>query len=173
MTNAVASLEQAEVQQTEGLQRDLYLTFHLHGEDYGIATRYVTEIIGIQKITNVPDMPDFIKGIINLRGRVIPVMDVRIRFDLPERDYDERTCIIVVEVNELTTGLVVERVKEVVEIPAEQIEPVPNRSGEDSHIRGLGKKGEEVKILLDIESLICVVREVNSNVDQTGNESKK
>ena len=83
----------------EDTQKDKYLTFHLAGEDYGIEIAFVTEIIGIQKITDVPDMPEFIKGVINLRGKVIPVMDVRIKFNLEARDYDERTCIIVVDIN--------------------------------------------------------------------------
>lgn len=100
-------------------------------------------------------MADFIKGVINLRGRVIPVMDVRLRFGLPYRDYDERNCIIVVEVNEKTTGLVVDRVKEVVEIPVKQIEPAPNHSSDGGHIRGMGKMDDEVKIILDIESLVA------------------
>jgi len=166
MTNPTEIVEQEETLQVEDSQRDLYLTFHLHSEEYGIAINHVIEIIGIQKITNVPDMPGFIKGVINLRGRVIPVMDVRLRFDLPERDYDERTCIIVVEVNEQTTGLVVDQVEEVVEITAEQIESVRNQNEESSHIKGLGKTGDEIKILLDIESLVGLIKDVTGSVDQ-------
>ena len=166
MTNIALAIDSVEVQQVEDSQRDLYLTFRLHGEDYGIAINYVTEIIGIQKITNIPDMPTYIKGVINLRGRVIPVMDVRLRFGLPYRDYDERTCVIVVEINELTTGLVVDRVKEVVEITTDQIEPAPNNNAEGSYIEGMGKIGEEVKILLNIESLISLDKEVMSDVNQ-------
>lgn len=170
MTNTALAIDPMDVQQVEDSQRDLYLTFHLHGEDYGIAINYVTEIIGIQKITNIPDMPAYIKGVINLRGRVIPVMDIRLRFGLPYRDYDERTCVIVVEVNELTTGLVVDRVKEVVEISAEQIEPAPNHSAEGSYIEGMGKIEEEVKILLNIESLISLDQEVMIGLDQIEEE---
>lgn len=99
-------------------------------------------------------MPDEVKGVINLRGRVIPVMDVRLRFGLPSRNYDERTCVIVVEVNEHSTGLVVDRVKEVVEIVAEQIEPPPYGNREHGYIQGLGKVDSAVKILLDIKSLV-------------------
>ena len=165
MTNTAEIL-----QPTEDSQRDLYLTFHLHGEDYGIAISHVTEIIGIQKITTVPGLPECIKGVINLRGRVIPVMDVRLRFLLPCRDYDERTCVIVVEVNEQTTGLVVDRVKEVVEISSEQIEPAPNHSPENCYIEGMGKIGDQVKMLLDIESLVGLVQEPDNSGDQTGNE---
>ncbi len=146
-------------QQMEDAQRDLFLTFHLHNEDYGMAITYVTEIIGIQKITKLPDMPEEIKGVINLRGRVIPVLDVRLRFGLPSRDYDERTCVIVVEVNDSIMGLVVDRVKEVVEIIAAQIEPPPSHGGQGSYIQGMGKIEDDVKILLDIEALVGVPEE--------------
>jgi purine-binding chemotaxis protein CheW len=141
------------LQEHEDTQRDLFLTFHLGGEDYGMEICHVTEIVGIQKITEIPDMPIYIKGVINLRGRVIPVMDVRIRFGLPEREYDERTCVIVVCVGETTTGLVVDRVNEVSEIPASQIEPTPNTGTAGSYIQGMGKINNEVKILLDMEKL--------------------
>lgn len=160
MANTAESLEQEVLQHVEDSQRDLFLTFHLHNEDYGIAINHVTEIIGIQKITVVPDMPAEVKGVINLRGRVIPVMDVRLRFGLPRCDYDERTCVIVVEVNDNTTGLVVDRVNEVVEIAAEQIEPPPCGKKEQSYIQGMGKVEAEVKILLDIESLIDVAEKI-------------
>ena len=154
MANIAKQFGQEEFQQIEDSQRDLFLTFHLHQEDYGIAINHVTEIIGIQDITEVPDMPTEVKGVINLRGRVIPVMDVRLRFGLPDRDYDERTCVIVVEVNEHSTGLVVDRVKDVVEIVAEQIEPLPCGNRDQSYIQGLGKVDSAVKILLDIKSLV-------------------
>ena len=174
MTNTAELLNQKGIPLVEDSQHDLYLTFYLHGEDYGIAINDVIEIIGIQKITNVPDMPDFIKGVINLRGRVIPVMDVRLRFGLPECDYDERTCIIVVEVNEQTMGLVVDHVEEVIEISAKQIESVPNRSDEDNHIKGLGKRGDEIKILLNIESLVGIAKDVSGHVDQAeGNKNDR
>ena len=145
-----------QFQQIEDSQRDLFLTFHLHQEDYGIAINHVTEIIGIQNITEVPDMPAEVKGVINLRGQVIPVMDVRLKFGLPGRDYDDRTCVIVVEVNEHSTGLVVDRVKDVVEIAAEQIEAPPYGNSKQSYIQGLGKVDNTVKILLDIKSLVGV-----------------
>lgn len=141
---------------TEDTQRDKYLTFHLANEDYGIEIRFVTEIIGIQKITNIPNMANFIKGVINLRGKVIPVMDVRARFGLSSREYDERTCVIVVNVSEQDIGLVVDRVNEVVDIPATQVEPPPISSQNQSarYIRGIGKVGNSVKILLDAEKLL-------------------
>ena len=140
----------------EDAQKDKYLTFHLAGEDYGIEIKYVTEIIGIQKITEVPDMPDFVKGVINLRGKVIPVMDVRVRFHLASRDYDERTCIIVVDINETSVGLVVDEVREVANIPEAQVEPPPaTGSGTGSrYIQGMGKLDDEVKIILNVSQLL-------------------
>ena len=140
----------------EDTQRDKYLTFAVGQEDYGIDISHVTEIIGIQKITQVPDLPPYIKGVINLRGKVIPVMDVRMRFKMEQREYDDRTCIIVVDVNGAAMGLVVDTVKEVVDIPQGQIELPPDVADRTSsrYITGLGKVGEKVKILLDVEKLV-------------------
>ena len=140
----------------EDTQKDKYLTFHLAGEDYGIEIAFVTEIIGIQKITEVPDMPDFIKGVINLRGKVIPVMDVRVKFKLDSRDYDERTCIVVVDIDETSIGLVVDEVSEVVDIPESNVEPPPKtgKGTSSRYLKGMGKIEEEVKILLNIERLL-------------------
>ena len=140
----------------EDTQKDKFLTFHLAGEDYGIEIAHVTEIIGIQKITEVPDMPDFVKGVINLRGKVIPVMDVRRRFHLDARDYDDRTCIIVVDIRGTAVGLVVDKVNEVADIPADQIEPpqMTKQSTASRFIQGMGKIGDEVKILLTIDRLL-------------------
>jgi len=141
----------------EDTQKDKYLTFRLAEEDYGIEIGDVIEIIGIQKITQLPDMPRFIKGVINLRGQVIPVMDVRLRFGLPARDYDERTCIVVVKIEEKTVGLVVDRVNEVVDIPESQVE-LPNSSTmalPEQNVKGLGKIREEIRILLDTEKILA------------------
>ncbi len=139
----------------EDAQKDKYLTFRLANEDYGVEIRYIIEIIGIQKITEVPDMPDFIKGVINLRGKVIPVMDVRSRFKLPARPYDERTCIIVADVERISVGLVVDKVNEVADIPEANIEPPPRaRTEKVNYIKGMGKIGNEVKILLDVKKIL-------------------
>jgi purine-binding chemotaxis protein CheW len=141
--------------ENEDTQKGKYLTFHLAKEDYGIEIRYVTEIIGIQKITEVPDMPAFVKGVINLRGKVVPVMDVRTRFGMPPREYDDRTCIIVVDVDDKSVGLVVDKVNEVADVPDQQIEPPPRTNRESTrYIQGLGKIGNEVKILLNVQRLL-------------------
>ena len=140
----------------EDTQKDKYLTFHLAGEDYGIEIAYVTEIIGIQKITEVPDMPEFIKGVINLRGKVIPVMDVRLRFKFKTRDYDERTCIVVVDINNTAVGLVVDEVREVADIPEDQVEPPPKtgKGAASRYLKGMGKMDDDVKILLNVDKLL-------------------
>ncbi|MGA1825247.1 MAG: chemotaxis protein CheW [bacterium] len=140
----------------EDAQKDKFLTFCVGKEDYGIDIRYVTEIIGIQKITQVPDMPEFVKGVINLRGKVIPVMDVRTRFGLEPREYDDRTCIMVVDINDLAIGLVVDTVCEVMDIPESHIEPPPRTGNKvkSRYIKGMGKVGEGVKILLDVNKLL-------------------
>ncbi len=142
--------------ENEDSQKDKYLTFHIEGEDYALDIRYVTEIVGVQKITTVPEMSADIKGVINLRGKIIPLMDVRLRFHLPGRDYDDRTCVIVVRVGEASVGLVVDTVSDVLDIPAARIEPVSNihRKKENDYIRGIGRSGEEMKIVLDLEKLL-------------------
>lgn len=145
-----------EDEEDEDTQEDKFLTFVLNNEEYGIEIRHVTEIIGIQNITEVPDMPVYIKGVINLRGKVIPVMDVRLRFGVEERSYDDRTCIIVINIDEHMVGLIVDRVSEVLDIPKSEIEPPPKvRRGESSRfIRGMGKAGDQVKILLNEHQLL-------------------
>lgn len=141
----------------EDTQKDKYLTFCLAEENYGLDIGDVTEIIGVQKITQVPGMPPYVKGVINLRGKVIPVMDMRLRFCLPAQDYDERTCIIVTEVADQTMGMVVDRVNEVVDIPENQVEVPPAQSSipAGSYVKGLGKIGDQIRILLDTEKILA------------------
>ena len=130
MADAMDKVLKQALQDGTDSQKDLYLTFHLGGEDYGLDIGHVIEIVGIQKITEVPDMPNYLKGVVNMHGIVIPVMDVRTRFKLPGRDYDERTCIIVVEINETSMGLVVDEVREVAPVAVDsirQIFPVAHR----------------------------------------------
>nr|WP_320050811.1 chemotaxis protein CheW [uncultured Desulfuromonas sp.] len=146
--------ESGKIEIMDSAQKDLYLTFHIGSEDFGIDIAHVIEIIGIQRITVVPDMPHYIQGVINLRGKVISVMDVRLRFGMEQRDYDERTCVIVVNVGEDTVGLIVDRVNEVVEIGSGQIQPVPQLQRTEDYIMGLGKLGDDVKILIDVERLV-------------------
>ncbi|MDY6851788.1 MAG: chemotaxis protein CheW [Thermodesulfobacteriota bacterium] len=143
-------------EEDEDTQKDKYLTFHLAQEEYGVELYYVLEVIGMQKITEMPDMPAFIKGLINLRGQVIPVMDVRLRFGMEPREYDERTCVVVVNIQDISIGLVVDEVEEVLNIPKEQVQPPPKISRMEGgrFIQGLGKVGDGVKILLDVNELL-------------------
>lgn len=156
MSDPIESAELEQFDAEEDTQREKYLTFRLGDETYGIEIRHVREIIGIQKITEVPEMPDFICGVINLRGQVIPVMDVRTRFKMSRRDYDDRTCVIVVEVQDSTMGLVVDTVSEVADIPDTEVQPPPkvNKAASSRYIKGMGKTGDEVKILLDADKLL-------------------
>ncbi len=149
-------LEEDDDEEMEDTQEGKFLTFILLEEEYGIEIRYVTEIIGIQSITEVPDMPAFVKGVINLRGKIIPVMDVRKRFGSDERAYDNRTCIIVINIGSQAMGLIVDRVSEVLDIPENHIEPTPDlkRKKGNRFIKGMGKVGDKVKLLLDSERLI-------------------
>ena len=151
-----ADLVEDDDEDEEDTQEDKFLTFIIGKEDYGIEIRYVTEIIGIQSITEVPDMPTHVKGVINLRGKVIPVMDVRLRFGVEERPYDDRTCIIVININEQPVGLIVDRVLEVLDIPESEIEPPPKmKKGKSNRfIQGMGKVGDQVKILLNANRLL-------------------
>ncbi len=140
----------------EDTQEGKYLTFTLGREEYGIEIRNVTEIIGIQSVTDLPDTPNFVKGVINLRGRVIPVIDVRLRFGLEEKEHTDRTCIIVVNIRNMTVGLIVDTVSEVIDIPDKDVEPPPRVNGSSGgrYIQGLGKVGKSVKILLDTHKLL-------------------
>jgi purine-binding chemotaxis protein CheW len=148
------NLEESDIE-AEDTQKDKYLTFHLAEENYGLDIGDVIEIICVQKITQVPDMPPYIKGVINLRGQVIPVMDMRLRFHLSPQEYDQRTCIVVTEMVGQTMGLVVDRVNEVVDIPESQVEPPSAQSAghAGSYVKGFGKVGDSVKVLLDVGRL--------------------
>ncbi|AGF59227.1 MULTISPECIES: chemotaxis protein CheW [Clostridium] len=139
----------------EDTQKEKYLIFVLDNESYGISINNIIEIIGIQPITLVPELPDYIKGIINLRGKIIPVMDVRLRFKKEFREYNDRTCIIVIDIEGLGIGLIVDRVSEVLVIQEQDIVPPPNLNKiTNRFIRGIGKTGKEVKLILDCDKLI-------------------
>lgn len=140
----------------EDTQKGKFLTFTLGDESYGIGIEFVTEIIGILPITQVPEVPSYIRGIINLRGKIIPVMDVRLRFKKAFRDYNERTCVIVIEVVENSVGLIVDSVSEVTTILEEDIvmPPVTNTGSSSSYIKGIAKVNNEVKLLLDCQKII-------------------
>lgn len=128
-----------------------YLTFQLQEEYYGVPILQVREIIGVQNITRVPETEPHLKGVINLRGQVIAVIDLRIKFGMAEKEYDEETCIIIIEEDGQMTGAVVDRVDEVVDLSARQIEPPPKFQStvDTDFISGMGKAEQQVFILLD------------------------
>jgi len=137
-----------------------YLTFNLGRVDYGIVITRVREIIGVTEITAMPDVPDYIQGVINLRGRVIPILDLRMKFGMEEKEHDDRTCIIVVDVPRATgvtlVGMLVDSVAEVMNIASQEIEPPPEfgATGDDDCIIGIGKVKGRLKILLDVDHVI-------------------
>jgi purine-binding chemotaxis protein CheW len=149
-------LEQTTSMEEEDTQKGRFLTFALGKEEYGIEIIYVTEIIGIQAITEVPELPDYVKGIINLRGKIIPVMDVRLRFKKEQREYNDRTCIIVIDIKDIAIGLIVDTVSEVISIEDENIVPPPSlKTGfQNKYVKGIGKVGNDVKLLLDCERIL-------------------
>lgn len=133
-----------------------YLTFVLCSEEYGLEILKVREIIGLLDITPVPQTPDFVKGVINLRGKVIPVVDLRLKFGMPPAEYTKETCIIVVDVDSLLMGIIVDTVSEVVEIKENEIEPPPSfgHKVDVKFILGMGKIKGKVKILLQIDKVL-------------------
>jgi len=150
-TEALEAVEQEDTRQGK------YMTFCIGNDVFGIELQYVSEIIQMQQIAPIPEVEHFIKGLINLRGKIIPVIDVADRFGKVPFEYSDRTCIIVVEVQGVTVGLIVERISEVVSIEGEDILPPPNVSKTNAQakfIRGIGKVGDSVKLLLDPVKLL-------------------
>ena len=139
-----------------------YLTFELGAEEFAIQVMKVREIMGVLEITAVPQMPPYIKGVINLRGKVIPVVDLRLKFSLPEQDYTQRTCIIVVQVhngsNAMLMGIIVDGVSEVLNLASADIEDTPEfgNSTSPTYLLGMAKTKNKVKILLDIDQVLTM-----------------
>ncbi len=131
-----------------------YLTFMLGSEEYGLEILRVQEIKGFSAITPIPNTPPHIKGVMNLRGTVVPVLDLRMKFALAKADYNQFTVIIVVNVGSKVTGLVVDAVSDVLDVPANDIDPAPEMGGADvSFLRGLAKSGDRLIALLDIDKV--------------------
>jgi len=147
-----AVVEKKEISDIEGK----FLTFVLGEEIYGIEILKASEIIGLMDITTVPQTPDYMKGVINLRGKVIPVIDLRKKFSMQEGVHTQETCVIVVEVNGSSIGLIVDSVSEVSDITGEEIENAPSfgQGIDTSFIMGLGKVKDKIIILLDIDAVL-------------------
>ncbi|MBN1913189.1 MAG: purine-binding chemotaxis protein CheW [Candidatus Omnitrophica bacterium] len=133
-----------------------YFTFALGNEEYALEIRQVREIIGLMEITPVPQAANYVKGVINLRGKIIPVIDIRLKFGMPAVDYTRETCIIVLHIKEILAGIIVDRVCEVLDISADNIEPAPAfcNNLNTGLILGMGKIAERVVIILDIEKIL-------------------
>lgn len=158
MAELAETMNQAVQHMTE--KEGKYLTFSLAGEEYGIGIRKIREIIGMMPVTSVPRTPEFVTGVINLRGKVIPVLDLRLRFGMEAVEHTDRTCIIVVEIQggsgELVMGIVVDSVSEVLNIKGSDIEDSPAFGAEfdSGYILGMAKTDGDVKILLDIDRVL-------------------
>ena len=154
-------------------QKIMYMTFKAGNEYFGMKIQYVNEIIPYQAITAVPETEDYIKGLINLRGKIIPVIDISLRFKQEPFEYDDRTCIMVISVQSTVVGLIIEKIAEVVEIQEQNILPPPSIGKSDKaqnkYVYGIGKVGDSVKLLLDPEKLLndedMSVLEQANNID--------
>ena len=170
MNTSTATIE--PLNKRAGSKGGKYLTFALGHEEYGLEIQKVREIIGYVDITAVPGVPSHIKGVINLRGQVISVIDLRERFDMPAAEQTDQTCIIVVEIKnegrKLSTGIIVDSVTEVLSIANENIEPSPEfgLGVEMDFILGIGKIGSRVKILLDIDEVLGTIEAAPQNCVQ-------
>ncbi|WP_026888568.1 chemotaxis protein CheW [Clostridium beijerinckii] len=146
------------IENKEDTQKDKYLIFSIGQECYGIDIKYVIEIIGVEPITEIPEVPKYIRGVINLRGKIIPVMDVRVKLKKEEKEYDDRTCIIVVQIENIDIGLIIDKVIEVANIDEKNISPPPKvnleRCNSNSYIKGIAKIQNEVRLLIDCNRLL-------------------
>ena len=137
-------------------QQGKYLTFLVDSTTYGMDISYITEIVGIQKITTLPESKEYFKGIINLRGRITPVIDMRTRLSKPETAYHDRTCIIVVESHDINAGLIVDGVAEVETFESDSIVPPPTGvgGGQSQILQGIAKAGDNIVLLVDLSLLL-------------------
>lgn len=149
-------MDQHVTDEVEDTQKNKYLTFMIDDEEYGIEIYNVIEILGLETVTSVPHTPDFVKGIINVRGSIIPVLEVRTRFRKPEAEYTDRTCIVEATYKDIIIGLIVDSVREVLSIPQENIQAPPKAKVgyHNKFIKNIGKVGENVKLLLDLDKLL-------------------
>jgi purine-binding chemotaxis protein CheW len=154
-------MQEESIKAASGSREGKYLTFELGGEAYGLEILKVKEIIGIMNITSVPRMPEYVKGVINLRGKVISVVDLRLKFGMEALEYNERTCIIVVDItgrsaNSVMVGIVVDSVSDVMNIGDDEIEDTPTFGVKlnTEYILGMAKSEGRVKILLDIDRVL-------------------
>lgn len=147
---------------------DLYMVFVVNNQKYALSSKYIIEIIEMLPITKVPFLPKYMKGIINLRSTIIPVMDARMRFDIEPINYDERTCIIIIENNDNKIGLIVDTVNEVIHISPEKNMNMDSSQdeGKSNFIKSVSEINNDVQLILDCDSLMKIVEENNYAVER-------
>ena len=147
---------------------DLYMVFVINNQKYALSSKYITEIIEILPITKVPFLPEYMKGIINLRSTIIPVMDARMRFGMEPIEYSERTCIIIIENEANKIGLIVDAVNEVLTIPPKQImEPTKEKNDlKESFVNGISQINNDIQLILDCDSLVNIVGDMSNEINE-------
>ena len=165
--NSTTTTNTGKLEEKGSLQQ--YVTFLIGGETYGVEVLQVQEIIGMTPITFVPNSMNFMKGVINLRGTVVPVIDMRLKLNLDERQYDVSTVIIVVEVKERMIGIIVDSVSDVVSLPVNSIQDTPHFTSkiETDFVKGIGQLDENLVIILDVGRILtnAEIKSINTSVD--------
>ena len=147
---------------------DLYMVFVINNQKYALSSKYITEIIEILPITKVPFLPEYMKGIINLRSTIIPVMDARMRFGMEPIEYSERTCIIIIENQANKIGLIVDAVNEVLTIPPKQIMESTKEKNDlkESFVNGISQINNDIQLILDCDSLVNIVGDMSNEINE-------
>ena len=147
---------------------DLYMVFVINNQKYALSSKYITEIIEILPITKVPFLPEYMKGIINLRSTIIPVMDARMRFGMEPIEYSERTCIIIIENEANKIGLIVDAVNEVLTIPPKQIMDSTKEKNDlkESFVNGISQINNDIQLILDCDSLVNIVGDMSNEINE-------
>lgn len=147
---------------------DLYMVFVINNQKYALSSKYITEIIEILTITKVPFLPEYMKGIINLRSTIIPVMDARMRFGMEPIEYSERTCIIIIENEANKIGLIVDAVNEVLTIPPKQIMESTKEKNDlkESFVNGISQINNDIQLILDCDSLVNIVGDMSNEINE-------
>ena len=147
---------------------DLYMVFVINNQKYALSSKYITEIIEILPITKVPFLPEYMKGIINLRSTIIPVMDARMRFGMEPIEYSERTCIIIIENEANKIGLIVDAVNEVLTIPPKQIMESTKEKNDlkESFVNGISQINNDIQLILDCDSLVYIVGDMSNEINE-------
>lgn len=161
-------IENKNTEEVDNKIDDLYMVFIIDNQKYALSSKYIIEIIEMLPITKVPFIPKYMKGIINLRSVIIPVMDTRMRFDMEPIEYNERTCIIIIENNENKIGLIVDAVNEVINIASNKSMKMNSNKNrvKQNFIKGVSEINNEVQLILDCDSLVKIVEDMNDGINE-------